>query len=279
MLFLENFSFHYTLVGYYSARIFLNLTNFYEEKFTGSLRYTKMNFIKPKLKPDLPNRHDFPDILRGFAVILMFIFHCSYDLNLLGFIEINIHKYTLWYVLPRIIVFLFLFCVGLTITLTHKNGIKWGKFHRRLGKITVCAIGVSLATYLCFPKHWIYFGTLHCIAVCSLLALPLLKHHFLALIGAIALFIPALLGKTIPWFLLSHNSMDYIPPFPWFGVVLLGIFSNGINIHRISIPKWRILVPAKNTLVFLGRHSLPIYLIHQPVIYGVLKLIQMTVSR
>jgi uncharacterized membrane protein len=66
-------------------------------------------------------------------------------------------------------------------------------------------------------------------------------------------------------------SVDYFPLLPWFGVVLLGLYfskfwyakgERKFNLrHELS---------KKNPICFLGRHTLLIYLIHQPIFIGIL---------
>lgn len=71
----------------------------------------------------------------------------------------------------------------------------------------------------------------------------------------------------------STVRVDYFPLLPWFGVVLIGIwlgntaYSNGAR--RFRLPNWQ--VPALTfPLGWLGRHSLTIYLIHQPLLFALL---------
>ncbi|HIH26694.1 MAG TPA: DUF1624 domain-containing protein, partial [Methanoregulaceae archaeon] len=72
----------------------------------------------------------------------------------------------------------------------------------------------------------------------------------------------------------TFYSVDYTPVFPWLGVVLIGVFFGNI-IYPGGRQRWQPGVPApvKETAGFLGRHSLAIYLIHQPVILGVIFLL------
>ncbi|MEI2736218.1 MAG: heparan-alpha-glucosaminide N-acetyltransferase domain-containing protein [Rhodoblastus sp.] len=73
-----------------------------------------------------------------------------------------------------------------------------------------------------------------------------------------------------------YPAVDYFPLIPWFGVVLLGVwFGNWFyanNRRLISLPDWGNLAPIRG-LRWLGRHSLPIYLVHQPLILLVLMLL------
>lgn len=221
--------------------------------------------------PNSKRRYPLLDYIRGFAVLLMIIFHGAYDLNLFGFLQIDFYKDTFWYAFPRVIVALFMLSVGGGLFLEHGKKIKWSSFWKRFFKLVVSAIAISIGTYYMFPTAWVYFGTLHSIALCSLLALPFLKYPRPSLFVALALIIPHVLngGKFIPWFLMPHKSMDYIPPFPWLGVVLLGVFATHQGWHKWEPKKGRLL----NILEFLGIHSFLIYMIHQPILYGLAALL------
>lgn len=220
-------------------------------------------------------RFIFIDVLRGFTILLMFFFHFSFDLNYLGFIQVDIIRHPFWYFLPRLIVFLFFVAVGMSLTLAHKNKIKWDIFFKRLFKLFLLSSLISLVTYFIFPENWIYFGTLHSILVVSVLTLPFLKHPKAALILAILLFFPSIIwDKTIPWFEMAHPSFDYISPFPWVGACLIGIYATSKNIHKIYCAENSPIIKSLN---FLGKHSLVIYLIHQPFFFGVLYVIKLVI--
>lgn len=211
------------------------------------------------------------DFIRGFTVILMIIFHLSFDLNHFNFVKIDILHAPFWYAFPRVIVFLFLFATGMSLTLAHQDQINWKAFWKRFLKIAGFALLISTATYFAFPDNWIYFGTLHAIALISVLSLAFLKRPIIALVLALVLFIPSIfLDFNIPWIALPHHSWDYISPFPWMGASLLGIFAVHKNFHRTNCPDNAIFV----TLSYLGRHSLFIYLIHQPILFGSIYLIR-----
>lgn len=217
------------------------------------------------LTTDRPSRSLLIDALRGFTIILMIFFHFSFDLQNFGFIHIDILHAPFWYFLPRLIVFLFLFAVGMSLTLAHAEQIHWKPFWKRLLKIAFFAVLISVVTYILFPDNWIYFGTLHAIALISIMTLPFLKRPKLSLLLALSLFLPSMiLDKNLPWFSLPHQSWDYIAPFPWVGASLLGVFAVHRGLHRLSLP-YNAFVKSLN---YLGKHSLFIYLIHQPILFG-----------
>ena len=208
----------------------------------------------------MKKRFPFIDQLRGFAVILMILFHTLYNLNLFAYLSIPT-GHLFWTVFSHIIVALFMLTVGISLALAHCPDIRFRSLVMRLLKISLAAVAISLTTWFLFPGRWVYFGALHNIVICSLMALPFLRHPRLAL--GTGIIIPML---PLPWFHLPHPSMDYIPPFPWFSPVLLGIFL----FHFKSGAFLNIRLFNGLPLIFCGRHALSIYLLHQPLLYGLL---------
>jgi uncharacterized membrane protein len=215
----------------------------------------------------------FLDALRGFTVVLMIIFHFSFDLNFFKIVEFDILKHPFWYLFPRIIVFLFLFCTGWALAIAHQSQIKWKPFLKRLVLIGSWALVISGTTYWLFPDNWIYFGTLHAIFVISLMSMPFLKRPNICLALALFLFIPSIFfDLNLPWLHLEHHSWDYISPFPWVGASFLGIWAS-TKLARIP---WNQSDKMQSNIVkslnYLGHHSLIIYLLHQPILFALFNL-------
>ncbi len=207
------------------------------------------------------------DQIRGIGVVLMIIFHFSYDLTLNDLPVISSSSKLFWYWLPRLIVFIFLFCVGASLRIAHKKGLKKRPFLIRLLKISTAALAISIVTYLLYPERWVYFGTLHCIALCSAAGAPFARSPRISLLLSILIIAPVVLVDfKYPWLYLGHPSMDYEPFLPWFYASLLGIFveSTGI-INKVIIPR----ILGGKVLVFLGKKALIIYLIHQPILFSI----------
>lgn len=210
------------------------------------------------------NRSIFLDQLRGLAIVLMVIFHFSYDLNYFRFVEIDFFRDPLWFYFPRLITFLFLLCVGMSLKITHAKGIKWKKVGKRFLLLSFWAAIFTVATYYLFPNRYIYFGILHCIALSSVVGILFLRIPEISLlIGLPMLVLGVFFDLNIPWFNLPHAAVDYIPFFPWFGAVLMGIFCAHIGLSDLRT-QYKILDP----LAWLGRYSLRIYLLHQPILFG-----------
>jgi uncharacterized membrane protein len=217
-------------------------------------------------------RVPYLDILRAVAVIWMFIFHVAYDMRMFGLNNIDFAE-GFWFAFPRLIAGTFLFCVGIALNYTHKNGVETGALFKRLKKLGISALLVSVGTFIAFPSQWIYFGTLHCILAGSLLGAFFVHRRKLALIVMISIMILQYgLGFGIKWLsaLLQRPSMDFIPIYPWFWVILLGILAG----PYLSRNRFLMSLRTPKFFDFLGRHSLVIYLVHQPLIFGALSLFQ-----
>ena len=220
-------------------------------------------------------RLHYLDIIRGIAIILMVVYHFCFDLDNFHFIQIDMDTSPLWRGFRYLIITLFLSTMGISLALTHHQKICWVCLKKRSLLLGGAAILVSLASYLQFPQTWIYFGILHFILFASWLGLLFIGRPWLSLITA--LFI--LLGTALGWLhtdrlfsllqqplhLPPEYTEDLVTPFPWFAVVLIGIFIVAKDWHLIPKVKATII---SNNISFLGRHSLLIYLIHQPILFG-----------
>ncbi len=209
-------------------------------------------------------RYHFLDFFRGIAVVLMIIFHLAFDLDAFNFVEIDFFRDKFWFGLPRLIVTLFMLAVGMSMSLVHQNRFNKKSYLKRLVKIGLCAIGISISTYFMFPKSWVYFGTLHCIFFSTILITPFTRKPRLSLAIGIILLSPIFFGFEYPFFKMKHAAMDYIPVLPWVSLSFIGIFLYSINIHKIRIAKNMLTRP----VILLGKHALIVYLAHQPLLYG-----------
>jgi uncharacterized membrane protein len=227
------------------------------------------------------------DAARGIALLAMAVYHFSWDLSFLQLAAIPVATDPGWKWFARIIAGSFLFLVGVSLVLGHGEGIRWRSFLKRLAIVSAAAAGVTVATYLAFPLAYIYFGILHCIALSSVLALPFLRLPWWAALAAVAMvFAIAEFGASelfnrwpLLWTGLSTRvpfSNDYVPIFPWFAMVLAGVGAARLLapfLREGSLARWRADGPIGRALAFAGRHSLAIYLLHQPLLLAVLVLV------
>lgn len=230
----------------------LSLHQLYRQKLLGKNKHSKKY------------RYPFVDVLRGLAVLAMVFFHFVFDLSFTQLIDPNYIYQPHWQFFGRSILASFVFCVGLSLAMTHAKAINWRGFIARESELIVCAAILSLGTYIAFRDNWVYFGILHHIALSSLIVLPLLKFPWISgLLGLAILFSYYVLKFSLPWFSLNHYSLDYIPPYPWIGYTLLGISAYHLGLHKVGEQKQYL-----SWLQFLGRHTLFIYMIHQGVLLG-----------
>ena len=220
------------------------------------------------------------DVARTVALAMMIAFHLLYDLVILGFRDPFGPWFLLW---AKGIAGSFLALAGVSLWLAHGRGTRWGAFAKRLALLAAAALAVSVATRVAMPDWWVRWGILHAIAAGSLIGIALIRAPWpvIAALGAAAFALrPALLGvlegplglvlgtaRAIP------PMMDYEPILPWAGPLLLGLAGAkalGGRLHRLRTPDTALL----RMLAWPGRHSLAIYLLHQPVIFGTLLLLR-----
>lgn len=225
------------------------------------------------------------DFLRGLAIILMVGYHLLYDLGdfvgikkFLGF-STDLSS-AAWLIAQNFFAGLFVVLSGISSTFSRNN-------FRRFVKFAVVALLITAVTYLFDPASTILFGIIHCLAVSVLIyalafqrTRPTTRAAWGAVVLSGAFFMPALRKllavKTnwlIPFGLFSPSfaSLDYFPLIPWFGIFLIGtalgewLYAQPESLLRRQLPD--------NFINWCGRHSLLIYLIHQPLILAVLYLL------
>ena len=227
-------------------------------------------------------RFAFVDGVRGIAILLMFIYHFTWDLSYFGFSQVNLFSDPFWLVFARVIVSMFLFVSGFAFALAEQRGTSPSARIRRLALVGVCAGLVSLSTYIIDARSFIFFGILHHIFLASLVLLLLrsLPSPLLALAGLACIVAPYLVAPVafanfwLLWVGLSPYpviSVDYVPALPWLAVPLLGLIAGRWAVGAEKIPAlfhWRPAGPVGKTVRLLGRRSLLIYMIHQPILFG-----------
>ncbi len=221
------------------------------------------------------------DVARGLALLAMAIYHFTWDLEFFGYAAPGLTTQGGWRLFARLIAGSFLFLVGFSLVLAHSQGIRWRSFMKRLAQIAVAALAITVVTVFATPDRYIFFGILHCIAASSIIGLLFLRFPpaVTALVGAIVivgapyLASPLFDHPALLWLGLSVapvRSNDFVPLFPWIGPVLLGMAAAQFMMRR------RLLEPLAafyhgdgavgSSLMFAGRHSLVVYLLHQPVL-------------
>lgn len=236
------------------------------------------------------------DFLRGVAIILMISFHFTFDLSFFGIYPLNISSGFLWY-FPRIIAGIFIFLVGISLYLSFSRAKLSGtivrersfffKYLKRGLWIFSLGFFITLITWIFIPGDFVIFGILQFIGLAIILQYPFLsfseRYQYLNL-GTGLIFIA--LGLYLVSFTFNFNwllwlgfvpqnlqTVDYFPLLPWLGLVSLGIFSGGI-LYKNYKRRFKLLdlshFSPTRPFCFLGRHSLLIYFIHQPILILIL---------
>lgn len=222
------------------------------------------------------------DALRGVLILIMIGFHLAYDLvYLFGLVELSTPAarkvfdfFSDWAGAP------FLFLSGLCVTFSSRPV-------RRGLQVIGCGLVISAVTAGMYLLRFadigiiIYFGVLHCLGVCMLLW-PLFRKCpawvLLALgivLAAVGLHLKYEVRVDYPWLIplgvISRRfvSSDYFPLLPNFGYFLIGSF-----LGRTFYPTRQTLFPnytpgrfaPSKFFCFCGRHSLWIYMLHQPIL-------------
>jgi uncharacterized membrane protein len=241
------------------------------------------------------------DLLRGLAVVMMVAFHFVYDLNYFGIYRVNVTS-GFWFYFARVTAGLFILLVGVSLVLSSSRAEMQGRSRAQVFMgllkrgLWIFSLGllVTIVTYFLVRDEFIVFGILHLIGISIILAYPFLRLKVWNLVfGAVAIavgfllqsqsvFLPFYAPFSIPssyWLLWlglapeGFHTLDYIPIFPWFSIVLIGIFLGNVLYggyrRRFILPDLSDNALA-GALCLLGRNSLFIYLIHQPLIVAAL---------
>lgn len=228
-------------------------------------------------------RFDRLDALRGLAMVWMAAFHCAFDLNHFRFIRQDFYLDPRWTVQRICITALFMLCVGAGQGIASAEGQPLARFWQRWLQVAGCAVLVTIGSAFMFPRSFISFGVLHGIA------LMLIAARFTTAWGAWrwplglgAMVLPRLVAdpffdsRWTNWIgLVTHPPIteDYAPLLPWLGAVWWGAAAaDWLLGHRTG---WLAgeLPGAARPLASLGRWSLTFYMLHQPVLIGLVWLL------
>jgi uncharacterized membrane protein len=183
-------------------------------------------------------------------------------------------------------------CAGAGQAVALHQGQSWARFWKRWAQVAACAALVSISSYVMYPKSWIYFGVLHGIAM-MLIIVRLTAHWgaWLWPLGAlaiatkfIALYTINTPGKlaflnekgfnVLGWVSKLPVTEDYVPIFPWLGVMWWGVaLAQWMLVHRRDVMIGSIHTSGR-WLAWLGTISLTWYMLHQPVLIGVMTMLK-----
>jgi len=218
------------------------------------------------------------DAARGLAVILMVAHHALFDaVEFLG-APAWCFENPVFGVLHPIFAGLFIFLCGVSSRFSRSN-VKRGL------KTASAAAVISIVTY--FIEMPIIFGILHLLAVCMIMyglcgkAIERIPRKLAGVLWAAMIVVSAIAVRQLSfdapllwvlgWTRAGFYSADYFPLLPWIFVFLLGTWA-GEPIRESKLPQWFYDAKVK-WLPSVGRKSFIIYLVHQPLLYGITMLI------
>jgi uncharacterized membrane protein len=224
------------------------------------------------------------DAARGIALGGMVVYHLIWDFAHFGFLAPSAPFAPATRALAHLVAGGFLALVGVSLALAHPHGLRRDAFYRRLALVAGAAALVTAVSYAIDAQEPILFGILHCIVVASLIAaLFVAAPPAAALVaGAVAVAAPfayssaAFNPPALVWLGLgtvSPYTLDWRPLLPWAGVVLIGLGGMQAAATRLSGWRWTAWRPTRwpgRAIAFAGRHSLVFYLVHQPILFGLL---------
>ena len=216
-------------------------------------------------------RIDELDSLRATALVMMLVLNFVTDLNHFGIM--NTETGDQWWWMARIAASLFVGISGVSYFLAHRLEYDFTKTSGRTQRLIFWAFVITIITYIFEPSAYVRFGVLHLLALASIVAFPVARKPEFALgIGLILLIIPLSSNSNLVWLGLRETgfiAVDYFPLNPWLGIFFIGlalasrIYPEGKPLTEIQWPeKW----------LWFGRNTLTIYVIHQPILIGLLVL-------
>jgi uncharacterized membrane protein len=197
-----------------------------------------------------------------------------------------------WWIFPRCIAASFLLTVGVSLTISYsraKTKISGSKLASKfvLRGLMISGFGaiITFVTFLVLgmDEEFVLFGILHLIGVSIILCFFFVRFTIVNLVIGLALIAAGLLLGPIRfpfyWFVWlglrpeNYFPVDYLPMLPWAGFVFIGLFLGNTlyrdGTRRFGFPEMGRVLPIR-FLSFLGRYSLSIYLVHIPIIFGIL---------
>lgn len=237
-------------------------------------------------------RYDLIDSIRGFAIINMVAFHALYDVFMI-YGDGTLFAGTFFAVWERFICVSFIIVSGVSFNFSHhtvRNGII----------VSLCGFIVTIVTAIAIPSQAVWFGILNLLGISMLICSPL-KEFFNSIPPAIGAAVSFLIYAVtygvsngyigflriqlleLPQSMYEYKylsflgfrsadftSSDYFPILPWLFLFIFGIFLWRI----IKDMKWDKYFYFKvSVLNTIGRYSLVIYLLHQPIIMLIMTII------
>ena len=230
------------------------------------------------------------DAARGVAVVAMIFFHFMWDLQYIGLSSVHVFS-TPWQIFARGIGTTFAFLLGLSLWLVStrlSRRERWRYAVRRSSTIVAIGLLITAGTYFFIGDAYVRFGILHLLGSMLVVSLPFVTAPLWLTLGvglamiAVGAYLSTL-SAPFPWLIAVGVAqegvamVDYYPLLPWGGAALLGVACGRLSYpagqRRVALPDLSAVAPIR-ALRLLGRHSLLIYVVHQPLLLGALYTLQ-----
>jgi uncharacterized membrane protein len=248
------------------------------------------------------SRIEIIDGVRGIAIIAMVIFHALYDIKyifLINFSIFGIDIFNIFEPLEPVFAGIFILLSGISSRLSHSN-LKRGL---QLAVVAILlTVGTMIYSYATNDDQSIYFGILHFLSAAIIIfallktlldkipayvSLPLWsvlffvtyniwQANFVGISGLFEFHIPEYIRNTgllfpIGIYSETFKSADNFPLLPWIFIFLIGTVL-GVYVKQRRLPE-KFYTTKMPFFAFAGRYTLLIYIIHQPIVYGIIFLI------
>jgi uncharacterized membrane protein len=229
---------------------------------------------------DMETRIRMVDIARGSAIVLMIIYHTAFDINFLGLSPLAMSEGP-WSLLQKLTGFMFVSIAGISLALSERgNRTGYERHFKRALRLGIIALLITAATWVYPHEPFVKFGVIHMLALATLIAPFFLRFGVVNVLLGLLIIIGGIMinehTTDNPWLFwlglrtADYTSLDHYPLLPWFGVFLIGTFA-GSKIEQKKQPEKPSGIAA--LLGWMGRHSIQIYILHQPALMAILMLI------
>lgn len=239
------------------------------------------------------------DFIRGLAIVLAVFYNYLFALRYFGLFNLFPNsqrlKFAFWWLFPRSIASVFIFLVGVSLFLSYtrvkklknnesqsRGSVSFYKYFKRGLFIFSLGLVITLVTFLFTGQYFVLFGILHLIGASLIFGYFFLRYDFYSrsslFLGSLFILTGILLRRlnfgslALVWLGLvpsGYSTLDFFPIFPWFGFVLLGLYT-GDRLYSDYSRNFKFPDFSENKLVefvsYLGRNTLKIYLIHIPLL-------------
>ena len=214
----------------------------------------------------------------------MIFYHFFWDLGYFKFIELGMLTQGLPLLFAQSVGASFIIISGISSRLLYLSDNFMAKFLKRLGKLLFICLVITSVTFFFDKTSYIFFGIIHLLATCSVLGLLLsmVKNNIILFFFFILSLIVSLteitfdLPNYLSWIGFNEEvpvTNDFYPLFPWVTFYFFGLWVfQPVRSYLGKYTKENINLPNDNSvfrfLQFLGRNSLPVYILHQPIFFS-----------